>query len=1197
MLWMRRPLYHHITYIPMLAMEPTSALGFRDNSLSNIMDLDLAQVAHVPPRTLLRPQDASRFGRPFRHEDTDRPRAASQDARINGERGGAAAVAAANLDDTPPQAEESKHLGQNNVTREPALLSLEDTTELFRKKVADARQDTEHALAGSEAVSDAVKPKLTLDLGHSSIARLPESVVDLIKAEVERLSLSHNQIWHIPLRFAECSHLRYLNIRSNVFREIPRGVYKLTQLEILDVSRNKVRKISSDIRNLKALRVFSVVHNRVEDLPTELCEMTKLQILKIAENPLRFKLKKIVEAKESEVSFSEMTDHERETAITLEIKSYLKEAHPVLARIDVEASLQVDESLMEMTPKPLKRAPSSRFPVRPSTNNAEHALEGNKSSPIQSTAIAPPVPTRSHFRMASGAQSIALRRPGIAPLISQSNERNRSNSESVLQASAAARHKRMGIMRKEKPELDSIDELKVNRNSHLRGFSHGSVLKRNGALSSPGGNSSSSPNSPRDPRRHRLAFVKRLSSLPEHRVDTEWNNPVIEGAKGILYALYQIHPQISGLIAAIRGKDVRRSTLEFTFFNASTHVDRLNEALEQADVVDAGDKDAVEKIEDTVRRDCATCIMAYTHVTAQLQDNVKKIVAGSDARYVRTLMLLLYGSMVEVRNAIQSFGADVRVTQGFGHRRQMSSGNTHPIETIPEEYSTPAQPVTRAMTPTRDRNVHSRQGGRLRSDTAIQHPAVPENIPAYQPNPVLPSNSGALPTPIHLTGTTLNGGTFTGTSSTFSNNGTLASTSSSGLRSRSSSRTAGMVNGLASSSIASTPHSGEVFNLPPTGFYAARVNPSTGLTDAQEEAIFEQIFLALTRAYDAALQTIPIAKAQFLRCLEAAEENRQPKAVHNLWSTLVGRCSSCIDISEALQARLTNMRLTDPGVHVTTGSGRNDSTLWLTCKNFLMSFIELLTEMRIAKSLRLLPQEIITMLRPVQKASQEAGRLIQTSPWRYLTDTAVAAMPPPSVFSVTGSNQPNAMVNGNGYTNGFNGVEGNGSNFSSYSSNSAASTISNYPLQSPFPPPIVPVPPVPGPGLANTLNSASKQMMNGISVLPPFSATGPASAFNGISPISVPLPATPLSAALGPAAQATLPITNASSSALPTPTSASSFSSALSTPTAYTGSMAVPSTPASTYGDSFFKGDVFQRADSLLSMPQVGLGGFMSRRG
>ncbi|KIX09384.1 uncharacterized protein Z518_00463 [Rhinocladiella mackenziei CBS 650.93] len=1120
----------------MLAIDTVSAVGFRDTSLSKIMEPDLPQLANT--RIALLPEDATRSGRPGRHEDAERTRASSENARLNGERG----EGSQGRDDAPLQVEE-KPAGPN-TTRELTLLSLEDTTELFRKKVADARQDTEHALAGSEAVSDAVRPKLTLDLGHSNIARLPESVVDLIKAEVERLSLSHNQIWHIPLRFSECSHLRYLNIRSNVFREIPRGVYKLNQLEILDISRNKVRKISGDIRNLKSLRVFSIVHNRVEDLPTELCEMTKLQILKIAENPLRFKLKKIVEAKESEVSFSEMTDHERETAITLEIKRYLRDQHPVVTALDVEASLEWEESPMN-TPKPLKRVLSSRFPVIPSTGNVEPASEGNKSSPTH--ANPPPIPTRSHYRMTSGTQNIALRRPGMAPLMGpNNNERNRSNSESVLQASAAARQKRMGMLRKEKPELDSIDELKVNRNSHLRGFSHGSVLKRNGVLSSPGATSSSSPSSPRDVRRNRLAFVKRLSSLPEHKVENEWNSPVIDGAKGILYALYQIHPRISGIIAAIRGKDIRRSTLEFTFFNASTHVDRLNEALEQADLADTEDEDALEKIEATVRRDCATCIMAYTHVTAQLRDNVKKIVAGTDARYVRTLMLLLYGSMMEVRNAIRSFGAEAKVTPGLGHRRQLSSGDTHPIQTIPEEFSTPSPPV-RAATPPPDGRGPSRQGGRLRSDTAIQHP-VAENIPGHQPNAAQDSNPASLPTPIHLIGTTINGTISTGTSSTWSNRGTPTSTSTStSTRSRSDSRTAPMTDGLTSSSVASTPRSGEGFNLPAPAPYVGRVNPSTGLTDAQEEAVFEQIFLALTRAYDAALHTIPIARAQFLRCLEAADENRQPKPVHELWSTLVYRCKVCIEVSEALQTRLVNMRLKDPHIHaVATGSGRHDPSLWLLCKNFLMSFIELLTEMREAKSLRLLSQELITMLRPVQKASREAGRLIETSPWRYLTDSATAAMPPPSVFNSNASQHTTVHVNGN---DGSNGTVVNG-NLSGYST---SSQLNNHTVQNPFPPPLGPVPPVPGPSSATTPSTATKQMTNG--------------SVNGVSPVSVPLPATPLSAALGPAAQATVPI--------PTP---------------------VPSTPASAYGDQFFKGDVFQRADSLLSMPQAGTVNFLNRR-
>lgn len=66
------------------------------------------------------------------------------------------------------------------------LLTHEETVELARRAVESGIQDTKRSLAGSEAVTDVVKPKLTIDLGHSDIVRIPEPVVDIIKDEVER---------------------------------------------------------------------------------------------------------------------------------------------------------------------------------------------------------------------------------------------------------------------------------------------------------------------------------------------------------------------------------------------------------------------------------------------------------------------------------------------------------------------------------------------------------------------------------------------------------------------------------------------------------------------------------------------------------------------------------------------------------------------------------------------------------------------------------------------------------------------------------------------------------------------------------------------------------------------------------------------------------------------------------------------------
>lgn len=68
----------------------------------------------------------------------------------------------------------------------PQLLSPEEVIDLARRSVDNGIQDTKCSLAGNEAVSDVVKPKLTIDLGHSNIGRVPETVVDIIKDEVER---------------------------------------------------------------------------------------------------------------------------------------------------------------------------------------------------------------------------------------------------------------------------------------------------------------------------------------------------------------------------------------------------------------------------------------------------------------------------------------------------------------------------------------------------------------------------------------------------------------------------------------------------------------------------------------------------------------------------------------------------------------------------------------------------------------------------------------------------------------------------------------------------------------------------------------------------------------------------------------------------------------------------------------------------
>ncbi|KAF9887850.1 RAM signaling network component [Aspergillus nanangensis] len=904
----------------------------------------------------------------------------------------------------------------------PRLLSQEETIELARHAVENGIQETKRSLAGSEAVSDVVKPKLTIDLGHSNIVRIPEAVVDIIKDEVERLSLSNNQLFHIPYRFAECCHLRYLNIRANNFREFPKGVYKLPLLEILDLSRNKISHLPEEIKKLSSLRVLSVMQNRLDDLPLSISDMNKLQILKVAGNPLRYPLRRLLEASDTEIVPSTMTDNEKEVAFTAELKRFLKTKQPI-ATLDLERGIDAsDITYFFDTPKPVKRGMSSRFPVIPST--------GDNGSDPKSPSLSrpPPIPMKSHYRIASGHglvfQSGILQRPGATPL-SGVNERNRSNSEGIIQASLAARSKRMGVIRKN-TDLGTLNEVRPYRNSHLRGLSHGSLL-RTRPSGAPGSNSSS-PSSPRERRRLKDGFVNRMSSLPEHKGEKEVLDPVIETAKGILFALVQVQSHVSALINVIKRDDTRRNSLELVFYNASTHVDRLNDALESAENPIKED-DSKRLSSESVRRECETCIMAYTHVGTQLRNSLDKIVANGNSRYVRSLMLMIYGSVVELRHACMSLGVPVHT------RKRLSSGKP-PIPEVSKEPVASDRLLASTMTPMRGREP-SFSVRRFRSDTTIQHPQIPASGPfqAAANYQSAVGSPGFGPTPFSF-----------------------------GSRSRSSSRSNHINPAVPPSLI--TPRSGEAFPAMPNSVLP-RINPLTGLDEIEEERIFERIFHQLTAAYTAALQALPVVRRQFMRFLEVTEQTPESEGIQLLWNNLIRRCQVCLEVSEALSLRLSNMKVKEPG-----GGMRNQREFWQTCKAFMQSFVDLVTDMREVRNMQLLPSDIIVILRPVQRASREAGRLVEASPWSYLADMASGNAPP---------------------------------------------NIYGPPLQ-------------------------SQHQMN-----------------SGLSPQSVTLPATPLSAALGPAAQAT-----------------------------------VPSTPASAYSDKFFEGDVFQRADSLLSMPNQAP--FFSRR-
>ncbi|KAI9849232.1 MAG: RAM signaling network component [Sclerophora amabilis] len=677
--------------------------------------------------------------------------------------------------------------------------------------------------------------------------------------------------------------------------------------------------------------------------------------------------------------------------------------------------------------RPMRRAGSGRFPVKVSIGGSD-SLNAEQISPASSSSSsrqqqqqlqlqqqAPPIPSRSHQRILSQSQlqpennhpgydaqgKVPGRRPSITPLAG-GNERLRSNSESVLQAT---KNKRMGMVTRKTSDLGSglgtVDETRTSRFSHYRGLSHGSVMHdkpANGTTGNMNGNSSSGSAGSMEKDQTRAHFVRRLSSLPEYKRQSGVMDPTVEAAKGILYSLFLVHPYLSNLMGIVRDADTKRTSLERVFYNASTHVEELDREIHRYLTFSEDDEDFANRSNESVKRACVTCVMAYQHVCSLLSRNARKLSVNGDPRYVRTLLLVSFSCLVEVRNACSNLAVGFKIQKPTPPKKKERKNRD------------------RSATPTRER---PNPGQRLRSETVVQR-SDRNGSASHSKSPRPPKINGS---------------------------------------SRRGSSNAG----------SALPKSGESFAIPDTLVDTpSRSNTIVNADDAEEERQFEKIFLKLRTAYEIVLKALPSVKHQFVRCIEVCRKIETQKELRALWSTLDQHCSFAMQMAEALKAKMSSVRLKDPAT-------RGQRDFWRLCATFVEAFVNAALLIKDARSLDLIPADILQLLRPMSKAVKEVGVHIESSPWKSMSASQSFSnpqQPQPITHSMI-----RAGLNNQGTTNG---------------------------------------------------NAAE----------------------NSASPYVSPLPATPLSAALGPAAQATVPS---------------------------------PAAPAKR-ADPLFSGNVFERADSLLSM-------------
>jgi hypothetical protein len=441
-------------------------------------------------------------------------------------------------------------------------------------------------------------------------------------------------------------------------------ILEMTSLEILDVSRNRIRSIPSRIANLTSLKVLAIAKNRIEELPVCLGDINSLQVLKLDGNPLVFPPPDVCTIKDG--APSPANENERDSVIATQVKRFMRQqASKERQRLESER-LRVessgDESWTESnpeTPRPSKRANGVRFPVRPSLGSVDGFPNAKGDSP---GLAAPPIPTRSHFRVLSQTSNGGTKKPTITPLVltNGQNERNRSQSEGS--GPSTQRQKRMGIYTNKGSELGSVDELK--RTSHFRGFSQGIVVPANSLTNGMSGPATAIGYG--DTGTVRPLANRPLSDVREHRRMSRAPDIVVEAAKNFLYAISVLHDCVSHMVRSVRltarDKETLRKKEDFYRRYQKTSLDlrALNDVLGKFDSLVEEDEEDAERLSRSVYVYTLRCLDSFMSISLSIAENRTEIAQNANPRIVRTFLLLQQGTLIELRNGCSILGAQFK---------------------------------------------------------------------------------------------------------------------------------------------------------------------------------------------------------------------------------------------------------------------------------------------------------------------------------------------------------------------------------------------------------------------------------------------------------------------------------------------------------------------------------------------------------
>ncbi|KAK1783764.1 RAM signaling pathway protein-domain-containing protein [Copromyces sp. CBS 386.78] len=314
--------------------------------------------------------------------------------------------------------------------------------------------------------------------------------------------------------------------------------------------------------------------------------------------------------------------------------------------------------------RPIERRATGngRFPIRVNGSSVSSSSTTTSTVTVAPPADSkpPPIPQRSHFRGVSQSPSLINKKPGLIPFALQRSKGANLRSSSVpprtsegskpngtqvtrtrlARAMSSAEEGRLGA------DIAAGNTIRAVSRESVRGQSHGT---------SRGGNNPvfTNPFRQESVTLGRPSNLWELSVLPVRRHASQNREPLLEVARGVLYSISQVHSAVQSMSNFVVNHGTG-SSLEAAFERASFHFHELEQAVHAFDLPNGthGDERPNHR---PLQQALTKLISAYIKICSELTGHVDMFMDNGDERHIRTFLMLVYHTVMELRASMNGW--------------------------------------------------------------------------------------------------------------------------------------------------------------------------------------------------------------------------------------------------------------------------------------------------------------------------------------------------------------------------------------------------------------------------------------------------------------------------------------------------------------------------------------------------------------